>query len=204
MVAAGKRDYPAERRARAKRGATEASILATSRPIPGFEGRYSALPNGSIWSHLTYKFLKPQLERRQDQDFYFQVMLRVDGRSVTHRVHRLVCAAFHGTPPAGMEANHIDLVKTNNAESNLEWATPKQNSQHAWDNLPKEISDRRRRAVVRVAAANGRKKRKLSREQVAAARAMLSAGRPHSEIAPLFGVCRATISNLASGVCYRD
>lgn len=49
-------------------------------------------------------------------------------------VHRLVCLAFHGPAPSEKhQINHKDGVKDNNDPDNLEWVTPGQNQQHAYD-----------------------------------------------------------------------
>lgn len=41
--------------------------------------------------------------------------------------HRLVCQAFHGPPPAGYQADHIDSNPSNNRADNLQWLPPTEN-----------------------------------------------------------------------------
>ena len=54
----------------------------------------------------------------------------------THRVHRLVAAAFLGPAPTEDHAqvNHKDGDPSNNRVQNLEYVTPSQNLQHSWMN----------------------------------------------------------------------
>jgi hypothetical protein len=54
-----------------------------------------------------------------------------DGKRSHVLIHRAVYEAFVGPIPAGMQINHLDGVKTNNAVSNLEIVTPAENSAHA-------------------------------------------------------------------------
>jgi len=45
-------------------------------------------------------------------------------------VHRAVAECFCEKAEGQIEVNHIDCDRTNNVPSNLEWCTPKENSQH--------------------------------------------------------------------------
>lgn len=50
-----------------------------------------------------------------------------------HRVHRLVCAAFHGAPtPERPLVNHKNGIKYSNAADNLEWVNSSENVNHAF------------------------------------------------------------------------
>ena len=86
---------------------------------------YEVLDDGKIWNYNTKKFLKPTT----NHNWYQRVSL-VDneGKRKWYFVHRIVWEAVTGSPiPSNMQINHIDERKDNNARSNLELVSPKEN-----------------------------------------------------------------------------
>lgn len=65
---------------------------------------------------------------------YKVVSLNFNGVEKSYRVHRLVAETFIPNPNNFPVVNHIDGNKQNNAVSNLEWCTVKENSLHASEN----------------------------------------------------------------------
>lgn len=61
---------------------------------------------------------------------YMTVNLCKCGKSNTKRVHRLVAEAFLGE--SDLQVDHIDGNKQNNRLDNIEYVTPKENTNRAW------------------------------------------------------------------------
>ncbi len=104
------------------------------RAIPGYGG-YWASTLGNIIS--TKKKSEPMVLAGTNDRGYLKVGLRVDGRTVNRKVHRLVAAAFLKSPdvdPEGderIQINHLDSNKRNNRAANLEYSSRRENVRHA-------------------------------------------------------------------------
>jgi hypothetical protein len=161
-------------------------------PVPEYDGLYEVSDLGRVRNVFARKGSLPNriLKGRVDKQGYIQVKL-YEGGQVYHnkRVHILVAQAFLDLPfellnldSGRPEVNHKDLNKANNKASNLEWASSKENSQHA--------------ARMGKAAMG-----KLTLEQVIEIKRMLRFPRiyTHAEIASQFDVTRRQISNIHEG-----
>lgn len=71
--------------------------------------------------------LKP-LKTQVDRQGYFYVRLSHAGRSRNRFVHHLLLETFKSKRPEGMEARHINGIKTDISLENLAWGTPQENA----------------------------------------------------------------------------
>lgn len=67
------------------------------------------------------------LQAFPDRDGYLRINRYVKGVHSQHSVHVIVCEAFHGPRPEGMQAAHRNGVHTDNRPANLRWAVPVEN-----------------------------------------------------------------------------
>lgn len=68
------------------------------------------------------------------QNGYCYITLQINGKSKRISTHRVVALTFLEKIEGKNIVNHINGVKTDNRLENLEWSTPQENTQHAWDN----------------------------------------------------------------------
>jgi HNH endonuclease len=102
------------------------------REIPGFDG-YRFYRDGVIGSQWATGFDgKTDVWRRIDGyplgSGHIQVTIKFNGETRRFGAHHLICWAWHGPCPDGMECCHGNGQPAENREDNLRWGTPKDNS----------------------------------------------------------------------------
>ena len=128
-----------------------------------------------------------------DSDGYKQVRMGIGptGKFFTKTVHALVCNAFIGPCPDGLEIDHVDGDKTNNRLANLERVTHSENL--------------RRGRLLGLIDSRGTKQKnaKLTEANVHEIRKMVAEGVPRKDAAREFGVSESTISLVFNRLTWR-
>jgi hypothetical protein len=156
--------------------------------IPGHP-LYRAGEDGRIYSLWTDKFLTPV----KTPNGYLQVVLTTGRKQCRLGVHRLIAMTFHGTPSDGMVVNHKNGNPADNRADNLEWVTPSQNVQHAYDTGLRQINDAHRQRCADM----GRARRSFSDEQASAIRSAYTGARGEiTRLAKQHGLSRYAVSTI--------
>lgn len=125
------------------------------RDIPGYEGFYQASSQGKIRRIKSAQGTKQGrlLNPYQTPQGYLRVRFGKTRESQRpHLVHRVILTTFVSPPPHhNSQGNHLNGDKTDNRVENLEWLSPRENSQHAQDRLKGKIQipkDRQWRVIT--------------------------------------------------------
>lgn len=164
------------------------------REIADFPG-YRCGNDGSIWSrrirgpgdHLSDKW--HQLGPNVDRDGYLRVSLYYNKRLHKYKVHRLICEAFHGPCPEGLECRHLNGDRTDNLAENLVWGTPAENQ-----------ADRVRNGTMNPLRGEKHHATKLTENDVRAIRKTYATGNVNQrQLAKLYGMSRWQIGRIVRG-----
>lgn len=159
----------------------------------GYEGLYEVSNLGRVKSLLPSKrFAVPGhiLKPKRVGLGYVGVNLYKDGKGATISIHKLVMRSFVGEAPPGMNVNHKDGVKKNNALTNLEYVTFASNSMHAF------VTGLLPQAPTYKGAENGNAS--LSEAQAIEIAVRLQRGERACDIAKDMGVSRYPINDIKS------
>lgn len=156
--------------------------------IPGHP-RYSINKSGQIINNKNIK-MKPCIIHGG----YLMIDSRHNGKRKGLLVHRAVALTFIPNPLNKPEVNHKDGDKSNNNDWNLEWATPKENMQHAFKNgfINKEKH-------AKSSSKNGKTQRALTYQDALLIR---SSSQKRTELARSFNVKLSTIDRILQNKTY--
>ena len=128
---------------------------------------------------------------------YLTVRLSDGPRRKSALVHRLVCEAFHGPAPEGLQVAHMNGVRSDPRASNLRWSTPSENQAdrnlHGTDHRGDKHYARTTPTLVLRGECHGQSK--LTAAQV---RAIRSDPRLNIDIAQQYGVSFSTVGRIKS------
>lgn len=113
-----------------------------------FDGNYAVSNLGNVWSKPRQGskggYLTPVI--CQNNGGYSMINMNYNHHHYTFQLSHLVWEAFNGPVPEGMEINHIDENKQNNALSNLEICDRTYNCR--WGTRSERIAKKHSKAIV--------------------------------------------------------
>lgn len=145
--------------------------------------------DGSVWRCRNNRFVETHVwvvvKSRLDRYGYLHCHIRPNRHSkqLDIGVHRLICEAFHGPCPSGLECAHWNGTKTDNRPSNLRWDTRTGNQKDKDRHGTKVFGERV--GTARLCTSDVRLLRKL-----------LGLGLSISDARKLFGVATGTVVNV--------
>lgn len=103
------------------------------KPVPEFEGLYevSNLGNFKTKGGRPGSWNERLLKLHIQHDGYLRAALSKGNKRRYFNAHRIVAGVFIPNPENKSHVNHINSVRSDNRVENLEWVTPRENTQHA-------------------------------------------------------------------------
>lgn len=126
--------------------------------ISGFNNKYGINKKGRVIS-LDYRNTGKieVMTPYKDAHGYIVITLRLGGKTVSKKIHRLLCQTFKQNPNNFQDVNHKDGNKANNKLSNLEWCNRQYNIVHAYkNNLTRKTTKKKRAALEKTHELNNR------------------------------------------------
>lgn len=154
-----------------------------------YEGLYQVSTKGNLKSFRKNKTGILLRKFKTKKGYYLVYLSKSPKIKYSTSIHRLVAKAFIPNPENKPEVNHKKL-KSNNSLSNLEWATGKENIQHAIKN------------GFRTANINLKNNTMFTNEDIFKIRNLFSEGLKNTDIAILFKCDHSTISKIRTGIHY--
>lgn len=167
--------------------------------VVGYEGAYMVSNLGRVKSlprvaknRHGYRPIRERVLKPAYKNGYLYVSLKLNTKSKTYAIHRLVAEAFIPNPYNKPCVDHINSIRDDNREVNLTWATYSEN------NL---------RAISRLGSNSKRGEdhslSKLSSVQVLEINSLLEQGlMKQKDIADLYGISSSVISNIYRGISW--
>lgn len=156
----------------------------TMREVPGFPN-YCVTKDGRVWSKPRMRTKGGWISFWIDKDGYTNVVLYQNGNRRIKRTHHLILETYVGPRPVNAVGRHINGNPQSNWPGNLQWGTPKQNTQ-----------DSIRHGTARCLNQNGEKNSssKLKEGQVRLIFHAYHAGVcTQQELANYFGIARSLV-----------
>lgn len=148
--------------------------------LPGYDNKYLATKDGDIFS---LKGKKKKMEGKITKKGYREITISHNGKNIHVLVHKIIAELFLGRRKKGFKIDHKDGNKLNNAFSNLEYVTNRENIERARD--------------------NGLLKNKLSKKDIIKIKEM-SKKISMKEIAEKFGVTPSAISKILNNKRWKE
>jgi hypothetical protein len=173
------------------------------KPVVGYESLYEVSDQGrvrSLYREVSYvrrdgvhfhRSYPSKIRAQGRRRGYCSVHLSKFRETRPFAVHRLVCEAFHGSPPAGKnQTAHLNGNRQDNRACNLMWATVAENLAHKHEHgtIPRGESHYKAR---------------LTERDVLEIRRRRAAGERRDKLAHQFGVTVGQIKSITARLCWR-